>query len=83
MDQGFVSIAKLKVCFPVRVLVKVSVSFNIFTYCTLLHLIILTDIFKGHSLVLTKYGLSFLKHLKETVGPGVKRPLSSSFIYKR
>ena len=34
------------------------------------------------SLALTKYTLSFFKHLKETMAPGVKWTLSSSFIQK-
>ena len=63
--QAFVNTDKLEVYstgFPVTVQVKVPVSLTFVQIWkrALLHLLDHTDIFKGYSLALTKYVLSFL-----------------------
>ena len=57
-----------------------NICTNLATCCV--KVFYLSDFFKAYCLTLTKYVVSFLELLKETIGPGLERSLSSSFIYK-
>ena len=86
IDHAFVNVTQLMayfISFSINSASEVVHLINICTYLTTCSVTLLdpTDLFKGYSLALTKYVLSFVEHLKETTRPGLKMALISSFIY--